>query len=344
MNVGGATSSTVVAHQDNTSVTLNGSALVTLNKGQTHTFTSAQFDVIDADKPIFTAGRKGSGGDTNKANVVWQPTAWAGKSFSFNSIRYNPQVLQVFAIEDTYIEVKQGSTVLDTLTLSANTGGSLSWSVYGSYQVSATGSILAYHYSNQSGSYVDPKPILPSAYELIGIPSRSMRLTADLDGTNYYGYHSDSFAFSGSLNKVDNISYNARGTLSYYQEYSMIFFADKKISGAAFADANGSCTTPFLPTNLMKKKYAINVSATYVAFASKEAGTIQVLDQSDNVVQTLTLTRSGAEANAPYKARRGTTNAGYRFISTVPVYGVYEPSTDTGGADNDETIMYGTDL
>lgn len=171
-----------------------------------------------------------------------------------------------------------------------------------------------------------------------------MRLTSDLDGTNYNGLHGDSTAFSGSLAKTSVVSINGRGTAKYYQEVAMLISADKKISGAAFADSNGGCATPFMPTNLMKKKYAVNVAATYVSFASKQAGTIQVLDSTDTVVQTLTLTRSGSNSNAPYKARRGTTTAGYRFVATVPVFAVYEPSGDTGGADNDETIMYGTDL
>lgn len=93
----------------------------------------------------------------------------------------------------------------------------------------------------------------------------------------------------------------------------------------------------------MKKKYIINVNSDWVAFASKQSGTIDVLDSSDNVVQTLTLTRSGADPNAPYKAYRGTSNAGYRFISTVPVTAWYQPNSDTGGADEDETVLYGTD-
>ena len=343
MNVGGATTSTVVAYQDNTQVTLNGSALTTLNKGQSHTFVSTQFDVIDADKPIYTSGRRGSGGDTSKGNIVWQPTSWAGKAFSFNTIRYNPQILEVYAIESAYVEIRQGSNVVASATISAENGSSLTWSVYGSFQVVSTGSILAFHYSNSSGRYVDPKPVLPSANEIIGIPSRSMRITADLDGTNYNGLHGDSTPISGSLGKTNVINVNGRGTASYYREHGLLISADKKISGAAFADSNGGCATPFLPTNLMRKKYVIPVQATYVAFTSKQAGTIQVLDQSDNVIQTLTLVRSGGATNAPYTARRGVTNAGYRFVATVPVYAVYEPSTDTGASDNDETIMYGTD-
>ena len=92
----------------------------------------------------------------------------------------------------------------------------------------------------------------------------------------------------------------------------------------------------------MKKKYIINVSADYVAFASLNPGTIQVLDSSDVVIDTLTLTRTGS-GNAPYKARRATTSAGIRFISTVPMAGWYQPNTNTGAADNDESILYGSD-
>jgi len=80
-----------------------------------------------------------------------------------------------------------------------------------------------------------------------------------------------------------------------------------------------------------------------VAFASKEAGTIAVLDSSDTFIETLTLTRSGGNSNAPYKTRRATTPAGYRFISTVPIAGWYQPNNDSYSADSDETILYGTD-
>lgn len=344
MNVGGAVSSSVVAFEDGTNVTLNGSPLVTLNKGQTHIFTSVQFDVIDADKPIFTAGRIGSSGAgaANKANIVWNPTTWAGKSFSFNATRNNPQILKVYAIENATITVKQGSTVLDSATLTSGNGTVLSWSVYGSYQVSSTGTILAFHSSGSGTTYYDPKPLLPSHTEMIGFPSSSMSLTVSLDATNYYFVHGNSTTGSGSMNRQDVLQVNSQGTSSLYQGFALLVNADKGISGASFADTNGGCASVFLPTNLMKTKYAINASADYVAFASKQAGTIEVYNSSDVLVTTLTLTRSGGDPNAPYNARIGTSSAGYRFISTVPVAGWYQPNSDTGGADEDETILYGT--
>jgi hypothetical protein len=334
MNVGGATSSTVAAFEDSTNITLNGLALATLNKGQTHTFTSAQFDVVDADKPIYTAGK------FSTANMVWSPTSWAGKTFSFNATRSNPQNLFIYAIEGATIEVKQGSTVLSSTTLSANSSTNLSWSTYGSYQVISTGSILAFHVSNTT---VDPKPLLPSALEIIGFPSSSMRITTDLNSTNYTLRHSDSLLSIGALNKSDSIVVNPQGTSSLYQSESLLIKADKKISGASFADANGNCASPFMPTNLMKKNHIINVPADYIAFASKSSGSIVVKDSTDTIITTLTLSRSGTDTNAPFKARLSVGIAGLRFEASVPVAAWYQPSTNTGGAAQDETILYGTD-
>lgn len=349
MNVGGATTAKVVAFYDDTDVTLNGNPLVTLNKGQTHLFSTSQFDVIDADKPIYTAGRRGSGGDTNKANITFSPTSWAGKSFSFNSIRYNPQKLHVYAIEDTTVSIYQGGSLLISKAINKNSGDTLSWSQYGSYQVVSTGTVLAYHISGSGTRFVDPKPLLPSATEIIGIPSTSMRLTTSQDSTFYNLWHSNSSSASNTLDKIDSVRVSPAKPGNQYTSSSLLISSDKGISGASYADSNGGCAAPFLPTNLMKKNYVLNVQGDWIAFASKEAATISVYSPSqtigrDTPVQTFSLGRTGANTSAPFQARI-TTNAkeGYRFISTVPVAAWYQPKNDTGGAKKDETILYGTD-
>jgi len=352
MNVGGASQARVVAFEDNTNVYLNSntSPIATLSKGQTHLFTTSQFDIIDADKPIYTAGRRGSGAANNKANITFNPTSWAGKSFSFNAIRSNPQNLHVYAIEGTKVQVFQGGTLLTEKTIGANSGDTLSWSVYGSYQIVSTGTILAYHISGSGSRLVDPKPLLPSSNQIIGIPSNSMRLTATLDGTNYNYWHSNSVVDPGNRNlgKQDSVQINPAVSGSLYTSSSLLLSADKPISGASFADANGGCAAPFLPTNFMKKKYAVNIASDYVAFASKEAGTISVYSPGQTVgtdppVDTLTLARTGSNTTAPFVVRRGTTPIGYRFVATVPVAAWYQPNNDTGGANQDETVLYGSD-
>ena len=349
MNVGGATDATVVAFEDGTEVTLNGDPIITLNKGETHRFVSAQFDIIDADKAIYTAGRRGSGGNVNKGNITFSPTSWAGKSFSLNSTRYNDQKLAVYAIEDSEIVIYSGSDEVSSLSLAAGTGGVLTWAEYGSFQVSSSGTILAFHYANRIGDYVsDPKPLLPSSLEIIGIPSTSMRLTADQDGTFYNFNHSSSTSGSGSLSRTDSIRINPQGTSTLYQSDSLLISASQKISGASFADANGNCASVFLPTDLMKTKYAINVNSDYVSFASKHEGTIEVYSVGQEVgvdtpVSTITLGRTGSDASTPFKAYMSNPLQGYRFISTVPMAAWYQPNTDAGAATDDETILYGSD-
>ena len=342
MNVGGSTTTTVVAYEDSTNITLNGGALVTLNQGQTHVFASSQFDVIDADKPIFTAGRRGDTNAARGANIVWNPTAWAGKSFSFNATRTSPQILEVYAVEDATIEVKQGTTVLDSTTITAGSGTTLTWSPYGSYQVVSTGTILAYHISAGGSNLHDPTPLLPSHTEIIGFPSNSMRLTTTVDSTNYFFFHSNSINNSGSLNKSGVVQINPEGTGSLFQGDSLLIQADQKISGASFADSNGLCSASFMPTNLMKTKYILPTNSDYIAFASKVAGTIEVRNSANVLVTTLTLTRSGGNSNAPYKVRMANPNAGYKFTATVPVGAWYQPNNNTGSADQDESLMFGT--
>jgi hypothetical protein len=343
MNVGGSTSTRVAAFEDGTNITLNGAPLITLNKGQVHQFTSAQFDLIDSNKPIYTAGLRGASGNAGgSANIAWNPTQWAGKSFSFNATRTNPQVLEVYAIEDTTVEVKQGSTVLDTAIVTKGNGATLSWSVYGSYQVQATGSILAYHMSTGGGALHDPKPLVPNFTEIIGFPSSSMRLTTVVDNTNYVAIHSNSSTTSGSLNKSADIRINSQGTTSLFRGESLLISADKKISGASFADSNGLCAGAFISTNLMKRKYIIPTNSDYIAFASKNPGTIQVLNAGDTLVTTLTLVRSGANAGAPYRVRMANPLSGYRFLSTVPIGAWYQPNNYTAAGDEDETLLYGT--
>jgi hypothetical protein len=202
--------------------------------------------------------------------------------------------------------------------------------------------------SGSGNTRYDPKPILPGYTEIIGFPSASMRLTADFDATNYNLIHSNSVVASGNLNRQDVITVTPEGTSSLYQSHSLLITADRNVSGASFADSNGLCAAPFLPTNLLKTKYITNARADYVAFASKTAGTIDVYDSTqtigvDTPIETLTLTRTGANSNAPYKVRRGgTTPAGYRFVATVPVAAWYHPNEQAGSAERDETILYGT--
>lgn len=352
MNVGGATTSRIVALENNTRVYLNDSEIAAspLSAGQVAQITTARYDKLEGDKPIYAAGLATNGGGAvqDNGNVMWIPTSWAGKNFNFNATRNNPQVVFIYAVENATITAKEGNTVLDSATLNAGQSTNLSWSDYGSFQITSTGTILAFAQSGGTNFFYDVKPLLPSSLEIIGFPSTSMRLTTDVNNTNYTYKHSNSNTGSGVLDKVDEVRINPQGTSSLYRSSSLLISADQKIAGASYADSNGYCAAPFLPTSMMKKRFAINTNSDYVAFASKEAGTIEVYSPGQTVgvdtpVATMTLTRSGGDTNAPYSARIENQNSGYRYISTVDVAGWYQPNNNTGAADEDETILVGFD-
>jgi hypothetical protein len=298
---------------------------------------------MDADKPIFTAGRLFTGG--SRDNAAWTPSIFAGKEFAGSTFRNNPQRLSVYAVEDATVEIKEGSTLLATATIPAGTGQNIFWSDIGSFQVYSTGTVLTYHVSN---AFIDGKVLMPAHDKILGFPSTRMYLTTVEDSTNYDFVHSNSVTNTGSLNRVDRPQITAQGTTSLYRSESLLITADKDITGASFADGNGSNAAPFIPTNLLKTVFALNIITDWVAFASLEAGTVDQYAPGDVIgvstpVATLTLTNSGADPDAPYRVRTAGIAAGTRFVSTVPVGAWYEPDSDAGGGNQDETILIGTD-
>ena len=112
--------------------------------------------------------------------------------------------------------------------------------------------------------------------------------------------------------------------------------------GNSNADADGYCSSPFVPTVLMKKRFAVNVSAQYVAFASIYDATITVNypDGSSNKNSHTV----GSDLHF------------YRILHILKIFlqvlclpetkrmqGWYEPNTNDFGSKDDETIMIGYD-
>lgn len=344
MNIGGATASSVAAMDDTTEIKLNGAVIATLNAGETHSFTSALNDVIEADKPIFVAGRLGASGanDRDKGNMVWSPPDWAGKKFVFTGTRLNPHKVTVFAFEDANITVKKGAATVATQFVAEDGNHTFSIADDGGFEINSDGLIIANFYSSSGSAVADPKPLLPASTDIIGFPSTKAMVTSLNSGTNYNAYHSDSTTSTGSLTAGTEIQINPQGTSQLYQSHSLRIIADDKIVANSNADSNGYCSAPFLPVPMMRKRYVLNVQAEWVAFASIAPGDITVTAPGGGT-STLTLTRSGSDPNAPYRVRTTNVAAGTRFDSTIKYGAWYEPIDNTDAADNDETIMFGSD-
>ena len=111
---------------------------------------------------------------------------------------------------------------------------------------------------------------------------------------------------------------------------------------ASLADGNGNCTAPFLPISMMKKRFATNVGATWVAFASDRPAVITVTEPG-GTTSSLTLMRSGTDPLSPYYGRLASQSEGTVYESSDRFGAWYEPNTDTNAANRDETIMFGFD-
>ncbi len=347
MNLGGAVESAVVAFEDNTVISLNTTPLVTLNAGETHVFSSSQSDVIEADKPVFVAGRRGSAsaGDNFKGNMVWSYVEWSGKNFYFTGTRNKPHIISVYAFEDSQVTIKKGGSVLVDQAVLGGQAHTFSVNDYGGFELVSTGLIIAHMYSSGGGTVIDPKPLLPESTDIVGIPSRTGEITTSAASANITITHSGGTVLTPTISSGSSYSINGVGPGDRGQDYTaeaLRIQSDQALVGNSNADADGYCSAPFVPVSRMKKKYAINVAAQYVALVSVLPGSVQVI-LPDGSSSSVDFARGSENANVPYKVYLTNLPAGTRFVSTVPAAAWYETNSNTGAANNDESVLFGFD-
>ncbi|MAZ47286.1 MAG: hypothetical protein CME65_01905 [Halobacteriovoraceae bacterium] len=374
INIGGATKNALVSleddneiyYGDNSASVYNDGSLISgdLDRGETLSIDADDFTVVQATKPFFIAGTlRSGGGDTSKANVVWATKSWIGKNFLFNHNRTNPMKVKVYAFTDSDVVVTKGGAAVAGGTVNgllSENGHVFTISSYGSYEINSTGFIVAYAYANGGGSnYVDPKPLLPSSNDLVGVPSRDAKLSTDTPSTSYTAYHSNDQQESNTFEPGAVRNINQRGTSGLYQDEALRIRATAPIVANSYADANGSCSSPLVPVAFQKTKFAINVQAEWVAMASTNELTVTSYEPNGDgtfTTRTHVMTRVGSNNNTPTKQYETNVNfkAGTIFEGTAPFQMWYEPRGDNhattnvpGGennaADNDETIMFGWD-
>jgi hypothetical protein len=364
INVGGATASQLVSLEDdneiyygtNSASSYNNGALISadLDRGKTVSVPSNDFTVVVATKPFFIAGRlAASNGDVNKANVVWQTSSWIGKEFLFNHNRYNPMKVKVYAFTDSDVTVTRGGAAVTsgTATLSAESGHVFSITTTGAYEIKSTGFIMVYGYANQGGNtYVDPRPLLPSSNDVIGVPSRDAKITTEVSNNGLVGYHSNNTQVTRTVQPGSTGNIDQTGTNGYYADNSLRIRSDSPIIATSYADRNGGCTAPFVPVAFQKTKFAINVQAEWVAMVSTNEVVVTAYEPTADGLgwetpRVYNMTRTGSNNNTPTKGYETNRNfrAGTIFEGTAPFQMYYEPSGNTNAADNDETIMFGWD-
>lgn len=350
MNIGGATQTDVVAFEDETDIKLDGEVLVTLNAGETHGFSSALYQVLEANKPIYASGKvTGVSGNNTDGNVVWVGKDWAGERFVFTLTRSAPHFLGIYSFEDDNVITIYTPNAANNINLTLAKGAYDDFSLTdsGGFRIESSGPIIAYTYSHENQNrVVDPKPILPASNELIGFPSMSVKFTTNSASATVNYFHGDDNSGNMSVNLGQAQSINGRakfsGEASQYRAQPLKLRSTEPIVANSNADSDGYCSAPFVPTVLMRKRFAVNVLAQYVAFASIYDAVINVY-YPDGSTSSVALTRTGSDAESPYSAYFTNIPAGTRFESDKRMQGWYEPDTDDYGSKDDETIMIGYD-
>jgi hypothetical protein len=344
INIGGATNNQLVSFEDGNQIYKDGNStpIATLNKGDVLAITATDFTIIEADKAFFIAGRLGSGSNANKANIVWVTNSWVGKDFLFNHNRSTPMKLKVYAFTASTVVVSKAGVTIDTQTISAETGHTFTLPAYGSYKLTSTGFVGAYTYANAGGTqYTDPKPLLPSSTDLIGVPSSRGKLTSGTNANGFTAYFSNNTTQTGTL--TAGVTQDVNGTGSRYAGAGVRVRATSNVVANSYADADGNCSAPFAPTAFQKKRFGLNVAPKWSSFVSTNPAVITVT-QPGGATSTITLARTGANNNTPYKAHRTTAYPeGTIFESNQAFQMWYEPINDTNAANDDETIMFGWD-
>ncbi len=344
-NIAGATASALVAIEDG-DFYLNGNLMATLQAGEVHNFSSAKMDKISSSSAFYVAGRKGSGSDNKKGNIVWTTQDWADTKFSFSASRSAGHDLSIAAFEDINLTIKNGTTTIETVAIAKDSGSTIRLPNNGNYQLQADGVFSAYLISttNSNNQIQDPRPILPNSTDIIGIPSRSGYVSASTNGTVLDGVHSNDVVFSHTFTNLANLfKVSPEGTGDRYKALSVRIKSDKPIQAVSTADADGYGSAPFLPRAKMKNTYALNVETEWLALASISAGSVEVTKPNGTKVQG-TLTRSGSNEDAPYKLRMTNLPAGSIIKVSVKAAAWYEPKNDNFGANNDETLLFGFNL
>jgi len=258
---------------------------------------------------------------TAGGGLSWNTQDTAGKQFHPNADRGEPFLVTVFAAEATKV------------------------------------------YLASSNRYDDPMPLIPSAIDLIGVPSNRGYVS---DNTTVQKcVHADSTAcVFNSTGAIPHFAPRPGATTSattfFRAAASRIFSVDPTFARSR-ADGNGSASAPFAPRGFLRGLYAINDGSAFVAVASVDPCTVEILDASDNVITTIAMTRSGSDPDAPYSGWLGNTNgagvnvnlqAGYRIraqedgatgIPSCTFAAWYQPASGAlPGSVSDETILFGT--
>ena len=342
LGIGG--SNLEIASYTNSNLIENGATSLTLNAQQTGTITSPTAGTKVCSKGPISSGTT-SGGD----GAPLTPVTFKGKLFVIPLARYDPMILDFYALENAnitvYVSNPQGSawTLVESFILSRDSYTSKSYTGTDTdivpeltYLINSTGDILVFFRANVD----DYMPLVPASTELYTTPTNYMVIGAIYDNTNVVVYYSDGTSSTFLLNAGSATYVGPSGADGTAPTARLV--SDKPIFAYQIADSDGTEATPALPPHLMDRIFVFPQDAQYMVVITQtgKVTTCTLYDTNNNVVQSWTATPTDPY---PGKISLGTgqdttTNifAGYKLECNESVMVIYEQSLNSA-----ETLLYG---
>ena len=348
--VGANTLTYVASLGDDNDVNLNGTFLDTYQAGDTFTITTSAGDILECSEGCYAI-------TPIDGTAAWSTQLYASTLLSTYMGRYATAKIAVAAFDNaSTISIKQvGSTLVDNELIPSNsvrefytpfTDKQTLW-IESDYEIAA---YISTEKADSPGFHRDGRvttaPAKVGLAFVAGAGGTPTGISVIQDGTTFDIYRDDGTNFLSETLDVSGFLDVTNSAVGQNRPGSAIaFYADAPIVSTQHADGDGTNASPSLSKNMLSTHFVAPMDGDYVSFAAFDDGQVLVIDDSNNVISVLELDRDGsANSKAPFSATYNPTNsnvdrdirAGYRFVASVPVLGIFEEYEN-----NDETLMTG---
>ena len=344
---------TVIAYEDSTTVSADGSSLGTISSaGGTLTVSASDYEnkIISANKPITL--------QNSNNETVGVPTSWAGTSFGIRNTRtgvrlqmralYGTASVEIFKDGVSTTTLSVGSTSTTTQTYSDDTSDP-------EYTIFSDIPIMVFKSGNADLS-TDSRSLFPATTDFIyGFASGSASAIR-VDGYGETAVTIERYASDGSSNTtatISTINSSFAGGTDFTGPANR-YKAPKAVAAFSIADSDGGEKTSFIPEGCFATEFRLIEAAEFVNFVGAPGTNdrnIEVYNSSGTLVDTIQLATSNTGSDFPTKFQliSSTTTdsnltpnkksyaltAGMRFVSEVPVGAIVEDDS----ADNENNLL-----
>ncbi len=345
---------TVMAFEDSTTVSADGSSLGTISSaGGTLTVSASNYEnkIISANKPITLQNANNE--------TVGVPTSWAGTSFGIRNTRTGVN-LQMRALYGTAsVEIFKDGVSTTTLSVGSTSTTTQFYADDTSdpeYTIYSDIPIMVFK-SGDTNLTTDCRSLFPATTDFIyGIASGSAAAIR-VDGYGETAVSTTRHDSNGGSNTSRTISTVDTGLFASGTDFTgptNKISAQKAIVALSIADSDGGEKTSFIPEGCFAHEFRLIEAAEFVCFMGApgtNGRNIEVYNSSGTLVDTIQLATSNTGSDFPTKfqlisstttdsnltgnAKSYALTAGMRFVSEVPVGAIVEDDS----ANNENNLL-----